>query len=176
MPAAVAGLTLGVKTIALNLNVSAGLDVSSPRQSAVAIVISVAIAIVISISVVISVVAVAAAAAKSTVDVDDALVAAFESVKRGPHPPTILGLAPRAKVVATNVNGRAGLHVGTGRNPGSPAARELPVVIHNFANAMVDVVQRSPRQSPVHCLAARAQGVAANADLAAGLPVRAPWQ
>jgi hypothetical protein len=176
MPAAVAGLTLGVETVALNLNVPAGLDVSSPRQSAVAIVISVAISIVISISVVISVVAVAAAAAKSPVDVDDALVAAFESVKRGPHPPAILGLAPRAKVVATNVDGRAGLHVGTGRNPGSPAARETAVVIHNFANAMADIVQRRPRPSPVNSFAARAQVVATHADLAAGLPVRAPWQ
>jgi hypothetical protein len=174
MPAAVAALTLGVKTVALNLNVLAGLDVSSPRQSAVVIAISVAISI--AISVVISVVAVAAAAAKPPVDVDDAFVAAFESVKRGPHPPAIAGLTPRAKVVATNVDGRAGLHVGTGRSPGSPAAREMPVVIDDFADALADVVQRRPHPSALYCLAARAQGIATRADVAAGLPVRAPGQ
>jgi hypothetical protein len=139
-PVAFTGLAAGMEVIPPNFDVPAAIGIGSAGQSPISIPVSIPISIPIVTPVAVVIVAIAAAAAKLAIDVDDAFAATVKIVEPGPNPAAIARLAPGAENIAAHIDRSACFNVSSSCPPGSPAALELSIVVHNFTDATANVV------------------------------------
>src|ERR1051326_7493552 len=174
------GLADSAKGISMRPDITAGLGIRYARTIPAipisnTIVVAVSIAVPVSAAVAIPVMIVVATvvhAAELAIDVFNRAAATGEGFQGSVHPSAIAVLAAGAQKVIAYANVAAGLAVSAGRHYAVFVANQVAIIVGNIAPAAVGGIQKCIMKVSASVLATRAEVVAPQAYVFAGLLIR----